>query len=357
MRQPDLSRSFARGILCACAGAPVVLASESFGELPALAVLGVSISLLLFVAALIKRIPRAFLLVAVVSAFACGVVVGADRFIAVPLSGLVYGVMCIAALESVLFGDQPHYGKLRDERAMTARGAAYGALGVGVLAFVLDRGSSSLPGLLTTTFFTTFLAGRWALAMSRRRRLTALTVAVAVGLVTAFILVSGGSSIAWVLLPVTVLLLVHVRRRVRSTSLWSLISEHPQRLLVATFALMCGLGTLILDLPVAAAEGVEIGAADALFTAVSAVCVTGLAVLDTATQFSFTGQLMILVLIQLGGLGIMTFSTLILRALGRRVSLRHEGAVAGILSHHDRGGLTAVARKLILLTAISEGLG
>jgi trk system potassium uptake protein TrkH len=70
--------------------------------------------------------------------------------------------------------------------------------------------------------------------------------------------------------------------------------------------------------------GPGLGWLDALFTATSAVCVTGLIVVDTATYFTGWGQAFILLLIQLGGLGIVTFTTLIILALGRRLSLRHE---------------------------------
>ncbi|MCA9661193.1 MAG: potassium transporter Trk, partial [Myxococcales bacterium] len=105
-----------------------------------------------------------------------------------------------------------------------------------------------------------------------------------------------------------------------------------------------------------AGAGAPLHAAEAIFTAVSAVCVTGLSVIDIH-QLSAAGQGILLLLIQLGGLGIMTFSTVIFSVLGQRVSLRHEGAVSDLLSGHDRGALFAAARRLLLLTAVAEGLG
>ncbi len=94
----------------------------------------------------------------------------------------------------------------------------------------------------------------------------------------------------------------------------------PQRLLVASFAALIALGTLLLLHPAATPAERPIGVVDALFTATSATCVTGLVVRDTGTEFTLFGQLVILALIQLGGLGIMTLSLVILAALGGRFS-------------------------------------
>jgi trk system potassium uptake protein TrkH len=85
--------------------------------------------------------------------------------------------------------------------------------------------------------------------------------------------------------------------------------------------------------------------------------VTGLIVLDTPVDFSLIGQAVILVLIQLGGLGIMTFSTAAMHLLGRRMSLRHEGAVAGLISPQDRSQLFNATRRLIIFTFTTEALG
>ncbi|MCG5053607.1 MAG: hypothetical protein KA712_11655 [Myxococcales bacterium] len=138
---------------------------------------------------------------------------------------------------------------------------------------------------------------------------------------------------------------------------WDPIMEQPARMLVSTFLALCVVGTFILALPGASATDLSIGLSDAAFTAVSAVCVTGLAVLDTSRDFSFAGQLAILVLMQLGGLGIMTFSTAALRLLGRRLSLRHEAAMAELMSAQDKGRLFGSIRRLILFTFVAEAVG
>lgn len=101
------------------------------------------------------------------------------------------------------------------------------------------------------------------------------------------------------------------------------IEFHPSRVLAASFLSAILVGTVLLSLPFAVAEG-RTPVIDALFTATSAVCVTGLIVRDTPSHYSPAGQAVILGLIQLGGLGIMTFSTLIILAAGRRISIRER---------------------------------
>ena len=94
-----------------------------------------------------------------------------------------------------------------------------------------------------------------------------------------------------------------------------------QTVALAAMALIL-VGTLLLLLPFATSPGVELGFIDAMFTATSAVCVTGLIVMDTPHDFSTFGQLVILLLIQIGGLGYALMATLILLILGHRIGLR-----------------------------------
>lgn len=128
------------------------------------------------------------------------------------------------------------------------------------------------------------------------------------------------------------------------------------QLFVLSFAGLIGAGTLgLLALP-GLYTGARLGFVDALFTAASAVCVTGLVVVDTATYFTRWGQLWILLLIQLGGLGILTFTTLIIRMLGRRSALQVESAAgAGVAG--QLGDPRALLRAVIVLTAGIELLG
>jgi len=98
--------------------------------------------------------------------------------------------------------------------------------------------------------------------------------------------------------------------------------QHAESILALGFLAVILLGTVLLALPAASRSGKGIGLFDSLFTATSAVCVTGLVAVDTGTTFSLFGQIVLLVLIQVGGLGFMVFATMIMVALGRKISIR-----------------------------------
>ena len=89
-------------------------------------------------------------------------------------------------------------------------------------------------------------------------------------------------------------------------------SQHPTRIVPMGFLAAIAVGTVLLMLPVSSAHGGSTGLTDAAFTAISATCITGLTVVDTATYWSPFGLVMILLMIQLGGLGIMTAATLLI---------------------------------------------
>jgi trk system potassium uptake protein len=132
----------------------------------------------------------------------------------------------------------------------------------------------------------------------------------------------------------------------------------PAVALVAGFALLIAVGTLLLTLPISSATGEWTRVVDALFIATSATCVTGLVVLDTATHWSPFGHMVILSLIQLGGFGFMAGSTLILSLLvGRRTGLRDRVLVQASTGVADLGSVTGLIRRLAIFTLIFEGIG
>ena len=137
---------------------------------------------------------------------------------------------------------------------------------------------------------------------------------------------------------------------------FTVAAQHPARLLVTLFLVLCVVGTVLLSLPAASAHE-AVHPRDAAFTAVSAVCVTGLVVLDTPAAWSLFGHITILVLIQLGALGIMSLSGVAFMLLGRRAGLREEGALAGLFSGEDRGSLLQVVRRTLMLTFGIEAIG
>ncbi|OGV35589.1 MAG: hypothetical protein A2020_07035 [Lentisphaerae bacterium GWF2_45_14] len=131
---------------------------------------------------------------------------------------------------------------------------------------------------------------------------------------------------------------------------------HPARLLVSTFFGLITVGTLLLMLPAASASDKWIAPIDAAFTSVSAVCVTGLIVLDTPVDFSITGQFFILLLIQAGGLGIMAIATIALHAIGKRFSLRQERILATV-NGNEHGQLYKSLRRVLVFTLLAESIG
>ena len=123
------------------------------------------------------------------------------------------------------------------------------------------------------------------------------------------------------------------------------------------FASFVLVGGLILTLPAASAAGQWTPLLDALFTATSAVCVTGLVVVDTGTYWSPFGEVIVLVLVQLGGLGYMTSSTLLLLLLRRRASMRERILLREELGKGGLGSVLSLARRVIVLTLVAEVVG
>lgn len=123
------------------------------------------------------------------------------------------------------------------------------------------------------------------------------------------------------------------------------------------FAGIILLGTLLLSLPAASRDGASLPFIDALFTSASATCVTGLVVHDTYTQFSLFGQIVILCLIQIGGLGFMTVATLFLMMARRKIGLAERGVLTESISAFQIGGIVRLIRRIIICTAIVEGMG
>ena len=127
--------------------------------------------------------------------------------------------------------------------------------------------------------------------------------------------------------------------------------------MAVSFGLLILAGTVLLALPVAHVSG-RVNLLDALFTATSAVCVTGLIVVDTGQDFTHFGQVVILVLIQLGGLGIMTFATLTAQLLLGRVSFRSQAVLTDAFYQREAAGaLKKSLKRIVALTLVLEAGG
>lgn len=128
----------------------------------------------------------------------------------------------------------------------------------------------------------------------------------------------------------------------------------PPQFLVIGFAVIILIGGILLSLPVSTSDGQGLPFIDGLFTATSATCVTGLVVVDTGTAFTVFGQVVIMVLIQVGGLGFMTMSTLIALVLRKRISLRERLILQEALNQGSMEGIVRLIRKVLVYSLTIE---
>lgn len=242
----------------------------------------------------------------------------------------------------------------------SVRGASTAALLALALAQLLgdtDRDHTLYGGLLLLlSWFPAWLpSGRGAWSRAARWLALLLPVVVVGGTVRA-----GSAWYPWLLAagPGGLLLTTLLEPRQGERAGWiDVLTDRPAPLLVATFGTLCVVGTALLALPGISTRSGSLTLIDAAFTAVSAACVTGLIVLDTPRDFTPLGHLVILVLIQVGGIGIMTFSATLFSVLGRRMSLKHEATAAELLGARARTEILRSVRRILLVTAITEGVG
>nr|WP_279346469.1 potassium transporter TrkG [Gramella oceanisediminis] len=130
---------------------------------------------------------------------------------------------------------------------------------------------------------------------------------------------------------------------------------NPAQLFIFSFLSMIFMGTGLLMLPTASTESITL--LDALFTATSAVCVTGLIVVDTGSYFTMFGQSIILVLMQLGGLGIMTFASYFSYFFRGKTSYENQIMLKDVTNSEKIGEVISVLKKIVFITAITELIG
>ena len=131
----------------------------------------------------------------------------------------------------------------------------------------------------------------------------------------------------------------------------------PPKILVLGFVIFILIGAFLLTLPIATEDGNGLSFLNALFMATSATCVTGLVVVDTGDTFSMFGELVILFLIQIGGLGFMTFATFLFLLLGKRISLRERLLLKEAFNHVSLAGMVRLVKRVLIFTAIIEIAG
>jgi trk system potassium uptake protein len=134
------------------------------------------------------------------------------------------------------------------------------------------------------------------------------------------------------------------------------LKAHPAIMVLASFLSAIALGAFLLKLPISTNSG-SISLVDAWFSATSAVCVTGLVVVDTGSYFSTFGQCVILVLIQIGGLGVMTISALLFQWVGRSISFRQRKVMQDLFAHTPREDILSLVKSVVFFTVSAEIVG
>lgn len=137
----------------------------------------------------------------------------------------------------------------------------------------------------------------------------------------------------------------------------SLAKINPFKLLVLGFTAVILVGAVLLYMPFSSVNGQKTRFVDALFTSTSAVCVTGLTVVDTASYWSSFGKFVIIVLIQIGGLGFVTIAALFSMLLRKRIYLRQRLVLSESLNQDGFSGIVRLTKTLLSGTLLFEGIG
>lgn len=131
---------------------------------------------------------------------------------------------------------------------------------------------------------------------------------------------------------------------------------HPATIIILSFLDCISMGTALITLPVSTTSG-YISFMDALFTVTSAVCVTGLAIHDTGVYFTLFGQTIILLLIQIGGLGLMTITVVIFKFIGVNISFQQRQVMQETFAHTPRKDIYALLRSIFIFSGVTEAIG
>lgn len=164
----------------------------------------------------------------------------------------------------------------------------------------------------------------------------------------------GGLSVILSQTAVLALLIARVRRVYKFLAL---LTFKPAQLMLLSFAGLIGFGTALLMQPAATVAGEHTDLLNAFFTATSATCVTGLTVYDTATHFTLFGQAVILALIQVGGLGIMTFSLSLALLVRRNVSMKSQVVMQDVLDQNALMDIRRLVGFIVVMTFLLEAAG
>lgn len=140
--------------------------------------------------------------------------------------------------------------------------------------------------------------------------------------------------------------------------MWNFIKKQPPvRIIALGFLLTIFLGSVLLIMPFSVREGVKLGYIDSLYTSTSAVCVTGLVTVDVGATFTPIGQVILAVLMQVGGLGVATIGAGLMLAIGKKMNLKGMNIIREASNLYSSGGLIRFVRDIFITTVIIEGAG
>ncbi|RAL21243.1 hypothetical protein DL240_14045 [Lujinxingia litoralis] len=229
-------------------------------------------------------------------------------------------------------------------------------LNVGVVGFELSGQDVVVIATMAFSLVASALTAPAIGALVRERRLWVLVITVPLFLMAFFL---GSPKVLLLLLSFYqfAMLFVLSAREPIFNDVLDYFYEYPALLVLTTFATLTAVGTLLLSLPAASASGVPVSPVDAFFTATSASCITGLIVLDTPVAFTTFGHVVILALIQMGGIGILVLSTFATLLLGSRLGLRAERALEEVLDLPGSQSAYSLAKFIVGSTLAIEGLG
>nr|WP_272507196.1 TrkH family potassium uptake protein [Clostridium aestuarii] len=131
----------------------------------------------------------------------------------------------------------------------------------------------------------------------------------------------------------------------------------PVQIVALGFVIVIFIGALLLMLPISSEGGIRTPFIDCIFTSTSAVCVTGLITLNTAEYWSYFGKTIIIMLIQIGGLGFMSFATMFALLLGKRITLKERLIIQEAMNSFSLQGLVKLAKYILIFTFSVEGIG
>ncbi len=286
-----------------------------------------------------------------------------------PIGAFLSGILAIGLISWVwrLHVPEPiHQTEFREDPLEEIAGAGLGTAAMLLMAVMSHRTdwAADLAFIGPMLAATSLLGGRSIAHMSGARRVFGVLLcggAMGATFVTPWVAAQGfvrfGAFLLFFVAAIFFWRSCEVSSGDYETPLLDIFSDDPIAGLVVAFLFLGILGGLALSLPQAQATPAPHTLIDSIFTSFSAVCVTGLIVLDTPHDFTFMGQAVILALIQLGGLGIMAFATGGYALLGARMSVEQEGAAAATFGESDRSDIFTGLSTVFGVALSAEALG